>query len=224
MSIAEKLTTVAENQQRVYDAGKQAEYDLLWDAIQDSGNRTYYARGFESPGWNDDNWTPKYDLNLTNAGTMFKTSKIKDYVACLNRSGVKMDFSKATAIEYCWQNALIKRIGDLNLSACSSFTGMFGNCWYLKEIGTITFPAGKSLQYVFSNCTKLETVTFAGTISYNGFVCDSNYLTHASLMSLLNTLENNTGTAKTCTIGATNLAKLTDAEIAIATQKGWTLA
>jgi uncharacterized protein YndB with AHSA1/START domain len=32
------------------------------------------------------------------------------------------------------------------------------------------------------------------------------------------------GTTHTCTIGTANLAKLTDAEKAIATEKGWTLA
>ena len=209
-----------------YAEGKQAEYNLLWDAIQDSGNRTNYARGFQSPGWNDDSFTPKYDINFTNAGTCFNGSKIKDYVNCLSRNNVKMDFSKCTAIENCWQNALIERIGDLNLSSCSSFSGMFMNCWYLKEVGTVTFPTGKSLQYVFDGVSRLETINFAGTISYSGFVCKSNYLTHESLLSLLNVLEDNSasGTTKTCTIGTTNLAKLTDAEKAIATQKGWTLA
>ena len=39
MSIAEKLVTVAENEQKVYDAGKQAEYDAFWDNYQVYGNR-----------------------------------------------------------------------------------------------------------------------------------------------------------------------------------------
>ena len=54
------------------------------------------------------------------------------------------------------------------------------------------------------------------------------YLTHDSLMSIINCLKDYsdyTGTTNwVCTLGATNLAKLTDAEKAIATENGWTLA
>ena len=46
------------------------------------------------------------------------------------------------------------------------------------------------------------------------------------ILSILNCLKDykDSGTTYTVTLGATNLAKLTDAEKAIATQKGWTLA
>ena len=40
MSIAEKLTTVAENVPKVYEAGKKAEYDAFWDKYQNNGKRT----------------------------------------------------------------------------------------------------------------------------------------------------------------------------------------
>ena len=39
MSIADKLTTIAENEQKVFDAGKQAEYDEFWDSFQSKGTR-----------------------------------------------------------------------------------------------------------------------------------------------------------------------------------------
>jgi hypothetical protein len=47
-------------------------------------------------------------------------------------------------------------------------------------------------------------------------------LTHDSLMSIINALPVSTG-GYTCTLNATNLAKLTDEEKAIAIDKGWTL-
>jgi hypothetical protein len=73
----------------------------------------------------------------------------------------------------------------------------------------------------------LENVTFEGTIGQNGLNFSwSINLSHDSLMSIINCLKDysGTGTTKTVTLGATNLAKLTTAEKAVATQKGWTLA
>ena len=51
-------------------------------------------------------------------------------------------------------------------------------------------------------------------------------LTVDSLLSLFNALKDysSEGGTYTCTIGSTNLAKLTDEQKAIATNKGWTLA
>ena len=48
------------------------------------------------------------------------------------------------------------------------------------------------------------------------------YLTHASLMNILNSLSEVTSTLK-LTLGEINLAKLTEEEIAIATSKGWSI-
>lgn len=68
-------------------------------------------------------------------------------------------------------------------------------------------------------------IIFEGTLSMTGCnFTSSNQLTHDSLMSLINCLEDNSGgTQKTVTVGATNLAKLTADEIAIATAKNWAI-
>ena len=60
-------------------------------------------------------------------------------------------------------------------------------------------------------------------VSFN--ISSAIYLTHESLMSVLESLGDITGSAtQTLTIGSKNLAKLTDEEKAIATNKGWSLA
>ena len=58
-------------------------------------------------------------------------------------------------------------------------------------------------------------------VSY-GFT-HSNYLTHDSLMKVINSLPT-VQTSQTLTIGSTNLARLSSDEIAVATGKGWTVA
>ena len=80
MSIAEKLTAIAENEQRVYDAGymhgnndgyllgeeagKKSEYDAFWDAFQLDGERTNYSYAFSGSGWHSETFKPKYKILL----------------------------------------------------------------------------------------------------------------------------------------------------------------
>lgn len=78
----------------------------------------------------------------------------------------------------------------------------------------------------FSGCTKLRDVTFE-----DGFNCNnvnlsvSTLYTRETILQWLNALADRTGKkAKKLTIGATNLAKLTEEDILIATNKNWTLA
>ena len=78
----------------------------------------------------------------------------------------------------------------------------------------------------FQNCRGLVDVTLA-----NGFNCNnldlssSTKFTRETIVSWLNALADRTGlTAYKLTIGATNLAKLTEEDILIATNKNWTLA
>jgi hypothetical protein len=102
----------------------------------------------------------------------------------------------------------------------------FYNCKQLVSIEKMILSNAASFQNTFAYCTELQNLTIEGVIGKTGFnVSNSTKLTHDSLMSIINALETKTsGTTGTVTLGATNLAKLTDAEKAIATQKGWTLA
>lgn len=68
----------------------------------------------------------------------------------------------------------------------------------------------------------LEIVSFTGAISVDIWVNGCPKLTLESLLSLLNALADGV-TDKTCTLGAKNLAKLSETQKAIATSKGWTL-
>jgi hypothetical protein len=87
----------------------------------------------------------------------------------------------------------------------------------IKEDGSQKFNAS------FTNSTALENITIEGTIG-NDFDIHWSPLTHDSIMSIINHLQTKTSGTFTLTLGSTNLAKLTDAEKAIATSRGWTLA
>lgn len=61
MSTANKLTTIAENVQKVYEAGKKAEYDAFWDTFQQNGNRKNYQNAFGSC-FTPEIFKPKYAI------------------------------------------------------------------------------------------------------------------------------------------------------------------
>ena len=100
---------------------------------------------------------------------------------------------------------------------------------YLPSSITTSYQNGltttSSSYYVFESCTALEDVQVG--IDWNMSLClnVSSKLTVESMVAMFNNLKNLTNeTAKTLTLGSTNLAKLTDEQKAIATNKNWTLA
>ena len=80
-----------------------------------------------------------------------------------------------------------------------------------------------SILNCFSNCQALTTITGNPNfkVSLNLSTCTK--LTHDSIMVIINGLQTVTE-AQTLTLGTENLAKLTEADKKIATDKGWTLA
>lgn len=206
------------------DQGKASEYDRFWNAFQNNGKRTGYGRAFYGEGWNETSYTPKYDMQPTDANQMYASSNI---------SGIEVttvDFSKATAGDYMLYNCpKLTRLPTISVVSLAGLNNTFS--WdgalhtidklVLKSDGTQTFTT------TFQSCGALTNLIIEGTIGNNGFnVSGSTKLTHESLMSIINALQDKTSVGGTwsVTLGATNLAKLTDAEKAIATQKGWTLA
>lgn len=229
MSIAEKLQAVAENQQRVYDSGQQEEYDRFWDAYQQNGTRTDYQQGFSGKGWNNKTFQPKYDIAPTWGGgtSIFRqigfNGNLKEH---LNNMGVKVDFSKLSTLTYAFSEAAgVTEVPDLDLSNSTQFAYAFYNCTSLTTAKIRLSEKLTSLTHSFNNCTALENLTVEGVIACNMDIHWSP-LTKASLESIIHALaDKSTDTSAdwTVTFGATNLAKLTDAEKAIATEKGWTL-
>lgn len=231
MSIAEQLQTIAENVPKVYEAGQKSEYDLLWDAIQTNGAKVAYIHTFYSPGWNDETFKPKYDMRPTNAEGMFRAMRVTDLKACLENSGVVLDTSACTNFEMMFYYGTYGHIPEIDTRSATALTSIFCGAdvhtidkWILKEDGTQTFN-----QNTFAECKNLENLVVEGVIGKNLLnFSHCTKLTHDSLLSILNALKDysadTSGEKHTITLGTTNLAKLTDAEKAIATEKGWTLA
>lgn len=112
-----------------------------------------------------------------------------------------------------------------NMKGCTNFTGMFNNCRSIMAIkipGTVTIIDANA----FTNTYCLASVEIeAGWICPNDMNISYGNLSVSSLSDLINNLgDNSANPTVTITIGATNLAKLTTDQIAIATSKNYTLA
>ena len=230
MNIAEKLTAIAENEQKVFDAGKRAEYDAFWDAAQQNGSRTQYQLAFSGCLWQNETFKPKYDMRPNNAERMFHTTSISgDLVEILEKLGVVVDTSQCTNVSQMFSYAnKITRVGVINTEKAPGLTMMFYATNSLVTVDKLILKddGSQKLDNVFHNAKALENITIEGKIGYSGLALDTApKLTHESLMSFINALYDfsATGGTHTATFGATNLAKLTDAEKAIATERGWTL-
>ena len=225
MSIAEKLTTVAENVPKVYEAGQEAEYDRFWDSFQANGSRTYCTYMFAGPGWNDEIFKPKYNIKPSGGvAGMFRTSLIANMKKCLEDAGVTVDLSASTSVNtafaYC---SALTTLPKLDFSSATTSTQAFYECAALETIDEIKFGQGTKFSQTFDKCSSLTSMTATGVIAQNGLDLSASPLDKQSLLSILNVLQNKTSGTWTVTLGTDNLAKLTDTEKAIATQKGWTL-
>jgi hypothetical protein len=183
---------------KVYNAGEQAEYDRFWDNFQNYGKRTNYWGAFTY--WSNAIFNPKYPLDrIAENNYMFMGANVPVIP--------RLVFVGGGLTQPFYNNSIVHTI----------------ECVVLKENGSQKFTTP------FQNCTNLKNIIIEGKIGQNGFdVRWSTKLTHDSLMSIINALydysTDTSGTTYTLTLGTENLAKLTDSEKAIATQRGWSLA
>lgn len=115
-------------------------------------------------------------------------------------------------------------IPEMNTSRVTNMTDMFYGCSSLTTIPLLDTSRVTDMLNMLSYCSSLTDLGGFTGLKVNLDLSYSSKLTHDSLMNVINKAADVTASPKTLTLGATNLAKLTDAEKGIATSKGWTLA
>ena len=226
MSIADKLTTIAENVSKVYqagydkgvaeggdeavfqqgyEAGKTAEWNAMWDAIQRGGMKAQYKACFQGEYWTKDTFKPKYNIVPSEADNMFSDSfsnepEPVDLTEILNNAGVTLDFSQATSIMTAFYKANIKRLPVLNFTSITNINATFRFCkvetidgLILKDDGTNVF------NITFASCEKLREIAFIqGVIGNNIAFDNSSFLSKQTIIRVINALSGTT-TGKACT-------------------------
>ena len=157
-----------------------------------------------------------------------------DLTSCFDRAEVLRSLTlpagfgqAATSLAYCFRQCYL--LTSLTLpdgfgQLATDLRGCFFNCTALTSL---KLPDGfgqaaTDLTNCFY-CGKLETITGNPNFKVSLSFSSSPALTHDSIMVVINSLQTVTSSQK-LTLGSTNLAKLTDEEKKIATDKGWTLA
>ena len=179
-------------------------------------------------------------INLTDAQGFFRDLTLVESIKVLNTSNIENFSSFANSCSNLLQ------VSDIDTSNAQYITHMFYSCSKLSSLPLFDF--GKVIQvgthFVnfcmnltdlggFKNLGKGYTTKTANDSNCQLYLINSSKLTHDSLMNVINNLYDlnltydvaNGGTLYTqkLVLGSTNLAKLTAEEIAIATNKGWTV-
>lgn len=138
------------------------------------------------------------------------------------------DTSNVTDMSYMFAQCMSIKKLDLkhfNTSKVKNFNMMFDSCYSLYELDfssldTSAVTAGSTIN-MLNACDNLTNLIL-GKITTNFKINNCNKLSHDSLINIIAALEP-TDSTLVLTIGSNNLAKLTDEEIAVATEKGWSL-
>ena len=162
------------------------------------------------------------EINLPN--TIANTSFSSTFMSCSNLEKVTaLNTSNATSLYqmFGWSRKL-KSISLTDTSNVDNMGSVFSSCGELEAIPAIDVSKVISFYNTFNSCKKLKSILMYGMKSSFGIEWSTLY-EREDLVIILNNLATVT-TTQTLTMGSTNLAKLTDEDKLIATNKGWTLA
>ena len=209
----------------IYDAGFDKMVDNFWNAITYGGTSTDYYRGglglcAKFVFWGE-KIEPPFPIETKRVIYMFNEARNLPSIGEV----VLPNCTDAGYFIYrCYDLENIDAIIVPNAKSVSNI------CTYankLKRIGRIDISSRTDTGYVFYGCSELEEINFEGPINTSISFQWCTKLTHDSLMSIINALKDNSedtsGTTYTLTLGATNIAKLTNDEILIAENKGWVI-
>lgn len=174
-------------------------YNVLWDGIQQNGNRTHYGSAHASPTtnmriWTDANYIPKYDMRPTSTNGMYKNSDIEDIKGILKKLGRVLDMSICTDSAQMFYGSTVVYPPDLDLTKSPHLNGTFNGCKQVKAI--VLKNIQSTMTYVnnpFRDCTQLTDVWIEGEIG-TSFDIKWSPLTAESAKSIITHLVNYTGT------------------------------
>lgn len=180
MSIADKLITIAENEQKVYAAGEDNTLREVWEALQMGGQRSNYTSLCNHTCWTPKTFKPIYDIEVTSGYLFGELSISDDYVETLKREGqisIK-ELEEEQGITFAFLGGNCDKVGvhpmfreynfvDISTAASLNFAFYGG---YLTNDRKVLLPT-RIERLICSETTPFKTTTFqyAYGFEYIGF-------------------------------------------------------
>jgi hypothetical protein len=233
MSIADKLTTIAENEPKVYQAGREATWAALQHYGKDGLMYQYLFYGMDAT-----DFYPVYDIRLSNGdfgefsgmGTFRNFNKGYgndnfDLSARLEECGVVIDTSKCKSLQYFFLGAKVSRIPTIDLSMVTN-SYMFLYDTSIKTIDGLIFSettTPNNNMFLYSG--NLTTITEVEGVIAKSISFSYNPLDVPTINRIIACLKDysSIGGTYTLTLKKDRETMLTEEEKAVATNKGWTL-
>ena len=182
------------------------------------------------------NCTNLFSLDLSTWNTAGVTSMESMFSYCAHLGTINIDGWNTAGVTsmksmFNWCGRLTSlNLRHFSVDNVTSMSNMFYRATHLESLDISTWNCARvtSMDSMFWNCSGLTNLNMNGAILpkidlSNWGLEYSTALTVNSLVSVISALPRLNGESFTCTIGSTNLAKLSDGQIYIATNKGWTL-
>lgn len=249
MSIAEKLTTIAENQQRVYDAGyvagqnAEGSDDGQWwldmiatkiycDSLFAYSNITTFPDIIiQMPITTSAAYMFQKMPNLASPVSIYAPVNVSYNQTFRETPNIPEITIESGNIEAVWAYAFyksgIRKITLRNIGKITNASNMFCDCEKLVEIDAdLDITDSADVSRMFNMCVALEKVRFVpGAIKKSISFVFSNKLNEDSMQSIIDGLADLTGgTAQTLTLGGTSGNNLTQSQKDAISAKNWTLA
>ncbi len=232
MNTSEKLSVIAANEEKVFDAGKKKAIRDFMKAYQESNS--VHCK-FSGGCWNRNTFYPVKDIPIVSECFMYfnwyRVTEPLDLAKRLEDCGVRLVFANdSTMSGGVFRYAHVTRLPDIDCShATATFNRVFAQCVYLHTIDSLTFSETNGGHAgTFESCTSLANIKFKGVLA-SSISFDACPLTYATLADseygLIRVLKDFSGTAETrsLTLKASSATLLTDADRAEIIEKGWTL-
>ena len=225
----ERLQTAKETLKTKLNAKNDSEHQITNELISEYGNFVDNI----STGVDIDEY---YDTNIKKQPMQNGSGRIFRYIKKLPQ----LDTSKSINLyEFLSGCSSLTSVPQLDTSNVTVMVDMFYNCSSLMSIPQLDASKAISINTMFLNNSNLtnfggllnlgqaySTSANANKSDYKLYLSDSTKLTHESLMNVINGLydiKTKGCNTQSLTLGSTNIAKLPSEEIAIATNKGWTV-
>ena len=188
MSVAEKLTEIAENVPKVFEAGVAQGYENgyaegheegvrstgFWAKYQQKGRRKNYDRAFANPdeydaGWYIKDFKPEYNMRPDSAFYMFRGIHGErgevDLVEVLKEQGVTLDFGNCKDLCRAFGNTnVIRHVGEIDAHSADDVRYLFYENSGIQTVDKLIVKKSHIFTGAFSHCFSLEHIIFEGEI------------------------------------------------------------